>query len=143
MADTWNRTRWRKLIVRGLGWCACVGLWTAALLTTYPVEVGKEIAPSGLYLPTAKILHISAYAFLTVFISWLPLRRWRWLLLAFLSLHAAGTEFGQQFVPGRTGKGADVLIDHIGLFLGVALTWKRWVPKPSGQRSMVISEPRP
>jgi VanZ family protein len=34
-------------------------------------------------------------------------------------------------VPGRTGKAADVLIDHVGLFLGVALTWKRWLSKLS------------
>ncbi len=137
MADTWDPTRWRKLFVRGPVWCACVGVWTAALLTTYPVQVGQGIAPPGLYFPTAKLLHVGAYAFLTVFISWLPLRRWRWLLLAFLSLHALGTEFFQQFVPGRTGKAADVLIDHAGLFLGVALTWKRWLPKPIRHRRAV------
>ena len=34
-------------------------------------------------------------------------------------------------LPGRSGKAADVLINHVGLFLGVALTWKRWLPKPS------------
>jgi VanZ family protein len=128
MADTWDREQRRKLLVRGLGWCICVGLWTAALLTTYPVEMGKDIAPESLYFPAAKTLHVCAYAFLTVFISWLPLRRWRWLLLAFLSLHAAGTEFGQLFIPGRTGKLADVFIDHAGLLLGLALTWKRWIP---------------
>lgn len=131
MADTWDRQRMRKLIVRGLGWSLCVGLWTAALLTTYPVHVGQGIVPPRLYFPAAKCLHFSAYAFLTVFISWLPLRRWRWLLLAFLSLHAAGTEFFQRFVPGRHGVWTDILIDHAGLVLGVVLTWKRWRLRPS------------
>jgi VanZ family protein len=128
MADTWDRERTRKLIVRGLGWCLCVGLWTAALLTTYPVEVGKAVTPAPIHFPAAKLLHVSAYVFLTLFVSWLPLRRWRWLLLAFLSLHAAGTEYCQQFVPGRSGTAADVLIDHAGLVLGVTLSWKRWLP---------------
>jgi VanZ family protein len=98
-------------------------------LTTYPVEIGEAIAPEGLYFPVSKTLHVCAYAFLTVFITWLPMRRWRWWLLAFLSLHAAGTEFGQLFIPGRTGRLADVFIDHIGLFLGLVFTWKRWIPR--------------
>lgn len=133
MADTWDWIRRRKLLVRGLGWCVCIGAWTAALLTSAPVEVGKEVAPAEVYFPASKLLHVGAYAFLTVFISWLPLRRWRWLLLAVLSLHAAGTEYFQQFVPGRTGKASDVLIDHVGLLLGLALTWKHWVPHSSGR----------
>jgi hypothetical protein len=129
MANIWDRVRWRKLLLRGFVWCVCVGIWTAALLTTTPIEVGKEIVPSSLDYFAAKALHVCAYAFLTVFISWLPLRRWRWLLLAFLSLHAAGTEYLQLFVPGRTGKVTDVLIDHAGMMVGLALTWKRWLPR--------------
>lgn len=129
MADTCDQARVQKLIVRGLGWCLCVALWTTALLTTYPVHVGEAVTPSGLYFPAAKCLHISAYAFLTVYLTWMPLGRWRWLLLAFLSLHAAGTEFGQTFVPERYGQFSDVLIDHIGLALGVLLTRKRWLPR--------------
>jgi hypothetical protein len=134
MGNTWDRVRWHKLIVRGLGWLLCVAIWTFALLSTYPVEFGKSVIPLGTFLPVAKILHVCAYAFLTVFISWLPLRRWRWLLLAFLSLHAAGTEYLQQFVPGRTGKVMDVFIDHAGMLLGLALTWKRWLPRMSRDR---------
>ncbi|HTU94159.1 MAG TPA: VanZ family protein [Gemmataceae bacterium] len=129
MADTWDQTRVQKLLVRGLGWCLCVALWTTALLTTYPVKVGESVTPHGWYFPAAKCLHISAYAFLTAYLTWLPLGRWRWLLLAFLSMHAAGTEFFQLYVPGRYGQVTDVLIDHCGLALGVALTWKRWLPR--------------
>lgn len=143
MADTWDQERVRKLIVRGLGWCLCLGLWTAALLTTYPVKVGEAVTPSGLYFPAAKCLHISAYAFLTVYLTWLPLGRWRWMLLAFLSLHGAGTELLQLLVPDRYGRFTDVLIDHFGLALGVALTWKRWLPQVTiSDRPSAISRQR-
>ncbi len=72
------------------------------------MRIGEAVTPSALHFPAAKFLHVSAYAFLTLYLSWLPLRRGRWLLLAFLSLHAAGTEFVQQFVPGRHGMVSDV-----------------------------------
>lgn len=135
MADLWDVDRRRKLRLRGIGWCVCVALWTAALLTTTPARVGEVVTPSVLRFPAAKGLHISAYAFLTLYAAWLPIGRWRWLLLAFLSLHAAGTEFCQQFVPGRHGMVSDVAIDHFGLLLGVALTWKCWLQR---SRSIIV-----
>jgi VanZ family protein len=137
MGDIWDQDRVRKLIVRGLGWCLCVVLWTFALLTIYPVQVGHAVLPPTWHFPSAKFLHVSMYAFLTVYITWLPLRRRRWLLLAFLSLHAAATEYFQQYVPGRHGMVSDVLIDHAGLLLGFAITWRRWLPRLaiSSQRS--------
>jgi VanZ family protein len=115
--------------VRGLGWCLCIALWTTALLTIFPVRVSQAVLPEGFHFPAAKCLHISVYAFLTLYLKWLPLRRGRWLLLAFLSLHAFGTEFFQQFVPGRHGVLSDVLIDHLGLALGMILTRKCWLPR--------------
>jgi VanZ family protein len=132
MADMQDQDQTRKLWLRGLGWCLCVALWTIALLTLFPAQVGKAVTPEILHFPAAKCLHISAYAFLTMYLKWLPIGRWRWLLLAFLSLHAASTEFGQQFVPGRHGMFSDVLIDHFGLALGLALTWKCWLPRSRG-----------
>ncbi|HTU22376.1 MAG TPA: VanZ family protein [Gemmataceae bacterium] len=131
MADNRDQDRIRKLIVRGFAWWLCVGLWTVALLTTYPVRMGEAVAPEGFYFPVAKCLHVSMYAFLTAFLAWLPLRRGHWLWLAFLSLHAAGTEYFQQYVPDRHGQLTDVLIDHAGLLLGVALTWRCWLPRLS------------
>jgi VanZ family protein len=133
MADMRDRDRMRKLMVRGLGWCLCLVLWTVALLTLFPVQVGQVVVPQTLHFPAAKFLHISVYAFLTVYLKWLPIGRGRWLLLAFLSLHAAGTEFFQQFVPGRHGMFNDVLIDHFGMALGLALTWKFWLPRPGNR----------
>ena len=48
------------------------------------------------------------------------------LLLAFLSLHAFGTEFLQQFVPERGPSLVDVGIDHVGLAIGLAASWRWW-----------------
>jgi hypothetical protein len=146
MADMQDQDRTRKIIVRGLVWFLCVVLWTVALLTLFPVEIGAAIIPDDWSFSAAKCLHISVYVFLTVYLRWLPLGRWRWLLLAFLSLHAAGTEFCQQFVPGRHSAFRDVLINHFGLMLGMALTWRCWLPRsaighqlinPNHQRSAI------
>lgn len=133
MADTWDREQKRKLVLRGLGWCLCLGVWTAALLTYYPTEVGETVLPTDWHYGAAKCLHVSAYIFLTLYLSWLPMaRRYRWLLLALLSLHAMCTEFCQQFVPGRHPAVTDVLINHFGMLLGVLLSWKRWLPHQDG-----------
>jgi len=129
MANRWDQEQLRKLTVRGLGWCFCVAVWTTALLTIFAARVGQAVTPEILHFPAAKFLHISAYAFLTLYLKWLPLRRGRWLLLAFLSLHAFGTEFFQQFVPGRHGQLSDVLIDHCGIALGMVLTRTCWLPR--------------
>jgi VanZ family protein len=114
-------------VPRVVFWWVAVALWTAALLTSYPAQISQEVLPPAAQFPTAKMLHVVAYAGLAGLIPWLgiPLR-WRWALVAFLSLHAAGTEFFQQFVPLRTGSVTDVVIDHAGLLLGLAVTWKGW-----------------
>jgi VanZ family protein len=95
------------------------------------LEAGKAVLPPAAGFPASKGLHVFAYAFLTAWAVFLPLGRWRWLPVAFLSLHGAGTEYLQQFVPGRTGLVSDVVIDHAGILLGLALTWKRWLPRPA------------
>ena len=135
MANRSDQDQLGKLAVRGLGWCLCVTLWTAALLTVFPVRVGQAVMPAAVHFSAAKCLHISAYAFLTVYLKWLPLRRGRWLLLALLSLHAFGTEFFQQFVPDRHGMLSDVLIDHFGIALGMVLTRNRWLPRRKNRSS--------
>ncbi|MHB1422537.1 MAG: VanZ family protein [Gemmataceae bacterium] len=119
----------RKLILPGLGWFGCLVLWTIALLTIFPVHLGQKFVPHGFQFPAAKCLHVAAYAFLTMYLARLPLGRWCWLGLAILSVHAVGSEFLQQFVPGRHGTIHDVLIDHLGMLLGLVLTWKYWLSR--------------
>lgn len=130
MVEAAKREQWRKAFVGGLAWCLALGAWTLALLTSSPVQVGREIVPSGMEFPAAKLLHICVYGLLTLSLFRLPLGRWRWLPLIVLSLHAAGTEYLQRFIPGRTGKVADVFIDHLGLLLGLALAWKIRATRP-------------
>jgi VanZ family protein len=116
----WDLGRWSF-------WCVCVGVWTAALLTTYPVEVSRRVLPSDFQFPTAKVLHVGAYAFLTVLAARLPVRgRARWLFVAFLSLHGFATEYLQTFIKGRSGSLRDVALDHLGIALGLVLGWRWW-----------------
>jgi len=108
-------------------WLAGLAAWTACLLTPYPVEVGDAVLPARATFPTAKALHVSAYAVLCGLSAWLHRRgRLRWLLPALLVLHGGGTEFLQQFVPRRSGCWSDVGLDCCGIGLGLALTWRRW-----------------
>ena len=108
-------------------WVVCVVVWTLMLVTPHPARVMHDVLPEKATWPVAKAGHISAYAFLTVLSTWLGVRGGkRWLLLAFLSLHGMATEYIQTFVPGRTGCWEDVGIDHLGILLGLALSWKWW-----------------
>ena len=77
-------------------------------------------------------MHVSAYAFLSATAAFLHRRgRWRWLLPAGLVLHGGATELLQYletFGPGRTGCWQDVALDSVGIAIGLALTWRRWLP---------------
>jgi VanZ family protein len=111
-------------------WGLFLAAWTVALLTTFPVRVQESLIPPEGHFVSSKGLHVGAYAFLTGLIGWLPVRgRWRWLLVAVLSLHGCATEYLQQFVEGRTGCWEDVGIDHIGIVLGLLLTYRWWAEK--------------
>jgi VanZ family protein len=113
--------------IRWALWALCVTAWTAVLLTTTPVHVMEEVLPPQATFPVAKAGHVAAYAFLTALSAWLGVRGGRrWLLLGFLSLHGMATEYLQTFVPERTGCWSDVGIDHLGIVLGLALSWKWW-----------------
>lgn len=116
---------------------AFLGLWTWKLLVPNPVpeSVTDELSA---FLPldwkfwAAKSLHVGGYAFLTVLAVTLPVpRRWAWRLAALLALHGAGTEIGQTFVPGRYGCVRDVVIDCVGVGIGVAL----WLAVGRGARA--------
>jgi VanZ family protein len=111
-------------------WCALLVLWTVALLTPDPVQVARAVLPDELEFPVAKLLHVCAYAALAALTTSLrPMGRYRWLFLALLSLHGMGTEYFQQFVPGRCGCLQDVGIDHVGIVIGAVLAWKTWLGK--------------
>jgi VanZ family protein len=127
---------------RWLVWLLYSAAWSVALLSPLPDTGDWSLENISLDLKFlfAKAVHVSAYALLAVLSGWLPVPRCRrWLLLVFLSGHAMATEFFQQFVPGRTGCWFDVGIDHIGIALGLALTWKWWLlpAEEAGTRPLV------
>jgi VanZ family protein len=101
---------------------ALLGLWTWKLLERNPVPevVGEEI-PTDLRYVVSKLAHAGAYAFFTVLAAWLPLTRrgFRWVVVL-LVLHGAASEVLQHVMGwGRTGKFTDVLIDCVGIGLGL------------------------
>lgn len=74
--------------------------------------------------PIRKTAHASEYAVLggllfCMYASYLPKNK-KTFLLAVLTgvLYAAGDEFHQLFVPGRSGQVSDVLLDSTGVFAG-------------------------
>jgi len=131
-------------------WLAFLVVWSVALLVPDPIGFLLQHKPESLELThqttflMAKTLHVSAYAFAAILTGWLRAPgKWRWVLLAFWFVHAGATEVGQLFVPGRTGSIRDVALDHIGLLIGVAISWRWWRPVPSETREVSTeAEPR-
>ena len=115
------------MILRRVVWLAYLVLWTAVLVTPQPVHVSQATLPGPARFSVAKSLHIAAYALLCILSAWqrLPMR-WRPLLLLSLATHAALTEYIQQYVPERSGTLSDVLLNLLGLYLGVVLAWRWW-----------------
>jgi len=109
-------------------WIAYAIAWSLALLTPQPIHVRDAVLSEQPAIFSSKLVHIGGYMIFTILSGWLRLPLpFRWSALAFLSLHALGTEYLQQFVPKRTPSLIDVGLDHIGIVLGLALTWKWWL----------------
>jgi hypothetical protein len=137
--------RWRWFL-----WLVYLGVWTWALLVPDPGAwarflLGLPAAAEPAELPDwraqllrmllsfwfSKGLHVAGYLVLTALSAGLTVpARFRWLLLAFLSAHALGTEFLQGFEATRHPSWRDVGLDHLGIILGLVLTWKSWIDKP-------------
>ena len=117
-----QKTRW-------LLWGGYVVIWTTLLLLPLSaVEKlpGTEMFESSRYL-VAKSVHVTAYAVMTCLSGWLLIKaRFRWLLVFFLMGHATLTEIIQEHVPGRIGHLHDVAFDHVGITIGLLLTWTWW-----------------
>jgi VanZ family protein len=112
-------------------WLLYVASWSAALLTSHPVEIRDAILAEDYRYLASKTLHVTAYAVFAILTSLLP--SWRRTTLAVVVLHAPLTEFLQQFV-GRTGQLTDVGLDWFGVALGVLITWPRWRSGTSQRR---------
>lgn len=114
-----------------------LGLWTYELLVDNPVPESVSSAIPGewkFYL--AKGLHISAYASLTLLAAWLPVHRKGYgFIVVGLLLHGIGTEVGQTFTAKRQGSVQDVVLDWIGILIGLIIVelWK-WVRSRNSNR---------
>lgn len=111
-----------------VAWVVVLAVFTYGLLA--PEVPGRGWIPPEWRFAVAKAVHVGGYALLTMLTAWLPVPlAVRLGLLAFLGLHACGTEYVQTFVAGRSGTLQDIGIDVVGVILGAALTWRRWFPE--------------
>lgn len=115
--------RWRLAL-----WGLYVAAWTTALLVPVPIKPATAEGVERVYW-FGKTLHVMAYAVMTGLTGWLPVPRGRrWLFLLFLSAHGCITEYLQWLLDiGRTGCWSDVGLDHLGIALGLAVTFRLWL----------------
>jgi Predicted integral membrane protein len=91
----------------------------------------STVAIAQVQFVVRKIAHVSEYAILSVLIlRALSQAQWRGralraasVTLAMSAVFAATDEFHQSFVPSRTASGRDVMIDIVGVLVGVMIYW--------------------
>jgi len=122
-----------------LRWLAHLLFWPSLTLWTWKLVEPRPVPEAVLALVSwsdwahylvAKTLHLLGNTYLTVVLGvWVPRRRAP-LVLAFALMlaHGMATEIAQTFVPPRTGRPLDVLIDWSGVSLGVLVGWRWWRP---------------
>lgn len=105
-------------------------VWLAALTMPVPFKEPSLLGWQEPPITFAKLLHLCAYAFFTIFAASLRLpRARRWMLLVFIFGHAMLSELLQftfHAYTGRTGKWSDVALDSVGILIGMALSWRWW-----------------
>lgn len=115
-------------VVRWILWAIVTVVWTVALVTeiTGPSFGDTEEMRNFTRIFLAKSAHLAIYAGWTVLTGWLkaPLKV-RIFLLMFLMFHAVGTEWRQTYIE-RSGKLSDAALDHLGIFLGVLISFRWW-----------------
>lgn len=130
-----GRSAWLH-IGRWLLWCVFAVSWTVGLLAPSAHALADPFVSPEAHFLVAKLTHVTGYAFFAVLTALLWRQgRMRWYALAFLSFHAFATEFGQRFIPTRTGSLRDVGLDHLGICIGCLLTLQCWrSPRPVAAR---------
>jgi hypothetical protein len=135
-------------------WFACLALWTAAQLIPNPDAVLRDIFSfatddgagdsaesswvDAILSPVFwDVAHVFSYATLAILGGWLRLPSpWQWLLLVFLSLHGIVIEYVQGFMPTRYSTLADIGWNHLGLFVGVILSYRWWLAPSDPVRAL-------
>ena len=102
--------------MRAAWWWALVVAWAALIFTLSSIsDLGTGLG--GWDLVLRKIAHAAEFAVLG-FLLHRALRRDGWALALGIA-YAASDELHQHFVPGRQGSPLDVLIDAVGVAVGV------------------------
>lgn len=101
-------------------------------------ETKKTAYAQGIDHPVRKMAHLTEYALLGGAIAFGMLNsfsfgmNWRkfYIFTQFTgSIYAGSDEFHQLFVPGRAGRMSDVLIDSIGIFIGLWICSRIYIYK--------------
>ncbi|MDD4238957.1 MAG: VanZ family protein [Desulfotomaculaceae bacterium] len=72
-----------------------------------------------------KLAHVTLF-FITAYVALKVVRHWRWQYLAawaFATFYGMTDEWHQLYVPGRSGKMGDVMIDSTGALLCIAIIY--------------------
>lgn len=116
----------RARYVNGAAFIILLAVWTWKLVEPNPVPaVLEQEIPSDWRYWLSKLVHVGMYAVLTVSGTVCLCRRAViWGVISLLLLHAVATEIAQTYVPNRHGCVRDVVLDWIGIGLGlVAVRW--------------------
>jgi VanZ family protein len=120
---------WPAKSIRWLVWIAFVIIWTRGLLLPSPQNYVSYEPVLEYSFEISKALHVSAYALFAILSGWLQVApRRRWVLLLLMSAHAFATEFAQIYVKDRHPSFRDVGLDHIGIAIGLLISWNWWRP---------------
>jgi VanZ family protein len=104
---------------------APVVVWAAVIFTLSTLsDLGTGLGTWDLVL--RKIGHAAEFALLGALLA--RALRSDALAFAFGVAYAVSDEIHQHFVPGRVGAWYDVLIDSVGVLLGI-LAWRRYVDR--------------
>ncbi len=98
------------------------GLMIAVMDALKELYRGISIEPETLHFVLRKGAHFTAYLVLGVLAAYAkkPEGRKEWIrILIICILYAAGDEYHQTFIPGRSGEYRDVLIDSAGSVTGI------------------------
>jgi len=97
-------------------------LWMSLIFYWSSIPDLKSSLPTLYDTILRKGAHISEYAVLAWLVSWAWGRvKHDWYLLAFCLAYAASDEMHQLFIRDRSGQLIDVLIDTIGIIIGLWL----------------------
>jgi VanZ family protein len=121
---TWTLTPLQKALRWSL-FGLTLAVWTGVLLSPKaPLAVAVVVHDSTAKFWVAKTAHVCGYAVLSILVGCLPVgRRQRIGWWLFLVVHGGLTEYLQQFVPGRYPALRDVVLDTVGIMLGLAALW--------------------